>query len=534
MRNPLGILGLGLVLGVVPLSAQLYPQSPISSVTWSEHVAGIIYTNCTGCHRPGEAAPFPLTNYAEAKRKAKTIAKVTQLQTMPPWHAEPGFGHFVDERRLRQAQIDLLSAWIEQGAPEGDPAKAPPLPKFPAGWQLGEPDLVLQMPDPFTVPADGPDIYRNFVLPLALPEDRWITAIEVRPTARRVVHHILFFLDETREARGMDGKDGQPGFRGMNLRRGGEGGGLVGGGGSSLGGWAVGATPRRMPEDLALPLPKQSDLVLQTHFHPSGKVEHEQTTIGLYFGKGKPKRTIVPLQEPPFFGLMAGIDVPPGKTDFTIRDSFVLPVAVEAISIGGHAHYICAEMKATATLPGGKQEPLLWIRRWDFNWQDRYQYAEPIALPAGTKVDVELRYDNSADNPKNPFSPPRRIRWGRESTDEMGSITLALLPSDERDLQKLTNAIRQHSSRAGRGQISQLGLPLVQQIRELDTNGDGRLSRDEIPERMRRMLLRADRNRDGELDRDEIATALKALGVREDDLAPASRPSTNPDRETRR
>ena len=322
----------------------------------------------------------------------------------------------------------------------------------------------------------------------------------------------------------MDGRDGKPGFRGMAIRRG-EGGGLVGGSGNSLGGWAVGATPRHLPLDLALPLPRGSDLVLQTHFHPSGKAEHEQTTIGIHFAKQPPKRTIVQVQLPPFFGLMAGIDVPPGKNDFTIRDSFTLPVDAEAVSIGGHAHYICAEMKADAFLPDGKQQPLLWIRRWDFGWQDRYNYLRPVALPKGTRIDVELRYDNSAANPKNPFSPPRRIRWGRESTDEMGSLTLAVVAASEADVPRLRSALRQHDATAGRGSRGQLGLPIAQQIRELDTNNDGRLSKEEIPERMRRTLLRADRNKDGELDHDEIVAALKALGVREEDLSPASRPT---------
>jgi hypothetical protein len=508
------------------LTTVAFAQDPAPRVTWSEPVAKIVYSNCTACHRPGEAAPFPLTTYAEAKRKAGMIAKVTQKRTMPPWHAEHGYGTFADERRLTDEQIETLAAWAKNGAPEGDPAKAPALPSFPEGWQLGEPDVVVKMKDAFDVPAAGPDIYRNFVLPLSFDEDKWVSAIEVRPASRQVVHHILFFLDDSGEARRMDGRDGKPGFRGMALRRGeagGLGGGLVGGNGSSLGGWAVGASPKRLPQDLALPLPKHSDLVLQTHFHPSGKAEREQTTIGLFFAKQKPKRTIVQVQVPPFFGLLAGIDVPAGKPDFTIKDSFTLPADVEAISIGGHAHYICAEMKATATLPGGKQQPLLWIKRWDFGWQDRYAYAQPVPLPQGTRIDVELRYDNSAENPKNPFSPPQRIRWGRESTDEMGSITLAVVAKDERDVGKLRSGTRAQATLAGRGGgAAGLAAPILQQIGQLDLNRDGRLSSDEIPVRMRRLLARFDANGDGDLDEAEIKSAMRGYGIR--DEGPASRP----------
>lgn len=454
MRTRLRFALLGTTLAATQLAAQdLRPASRPEAVTWSEHIAKIVYAECTTCHRPGEAAPFALTSYEEAKRKAKMMVRVTEKRTMPPWHAEPGHGRFLDERRLDDAEIELLRRWVLAGAPEGDPAKAPPLPHFPQGWQLGEPDLVLEMRDAFEVPASGPDIYRNFVLQLSLEEDRWVSAIEVRPSARNVVHHVLFFLDDTDASRSQDGRDGRPGFSGMARRRAGFAS-LVGGEGGSLGGWAVGATPRRLPEDLAMHLPKGSDLVLQTHFHPSGKVERERTTIGIHFAKAPPKRTLLPLQLPPFFGLFAGIDLAPGVRDFAIRDSFVLPVASEAVSVGGHAHYLCTEMKATATLPDGAKVPLLWIRHWDFAWQDRYQYAERPRLPAGTRIDVEIHYDNSAENPKNPFSPPRRVRFGRESTDEMGSLTLALVPCDEADAGALRSAIRTHNQRAVRQRLA--------------------------------------------------------------------------------
>ena len=502
MKPTASLLGLGFV-------GTLLPAQP----NWSEHVAQIVFANCTTCHRPGEAAPFPLTTCAEAQRKAKMMAKVTGKRTMPPWHAEPGHERFLDERRLTPAQIDTLAQWAEAGAPEGDPRKAPPLPHFPSGWQLGEPDLVVTMPEAFTVPAGGPDIYRNFVLPLGTTEDRWVSAIEIRPSARKVVHHVLFSYDDTGEARRLDARDGQPGFRNMNFRRGEATGSLVGGTGNSLGGWAVGATVKHLPEDLGLPLPKGADLVLQTHFHPQGKVAQEQTTVGIFFKKQKPARTLLAVQLPPLFGALARIDIPAGEKDFVVRDAFTLPVDVEAISIGGHAHYLCTRMLATATVPGAPMRTLLAIPRWDFGWQDRYFFAQPVSLPKGTLLAAELHWDNSADNPSNPQNPPRRVRWGPQSTDEMGSVTIALVCKDEQDVPVLQQALRLQTVRAAGQRGGGIARQMVDRLRQLDRNRDGTITADEIPERQRRLVLQADRNQDGVIDKREIEALEQELGI---------------------
>lgn len=481
---------------------------------WSEHVAAIVYANCTSCHRPGEAAPFPLTSYEETKRKAKTIAKVTGKRTMPPWHAEPGHERFLDERRLTEAQITTLAQWSAAGAPEGEPKKAPPLPAFPVGWQLGEPDLVVTMAEAFDVPASGPDIYRNFVVPLGTTEARWVSAIEVRPSARKVVHHVLFSHDDTGEARRLDARDGKPGFRNMSFQRGEGTGSLVGGTGNSLGGWAVGATVKHLPDDLGLPLPKGADLVLQTHFHLSGKPEKEKTTVGIFFKKHKPARTLLAVQLPPLFGALARIDIPAGEKDYVVRDSFTLPVDVEAISIGGHAHYLCSKMLATAWVPGAEARTLLSIPRWDFGWQDRYFFAEPVPLPSGTKLDAELHWNNSADNPNNPQNPPKAVRWGPQSTDEMGSLTLAVVCKNEQDVPALLQALRLQTARAaaqrGGGAMAR---QMVDRLRQLDTNRDGKITADEIPERQKRLVLQADRNGDGVVDQAEIDALEKDLGL---------------------
>ncbi|HYT74702.1 MAG TPA: hypothetical protein VEL79_08140 [Vicinamibacterales bacterium] len=397
-------------------------RSRRSAVTFSESVAPILYANCVTCHRPGEAAPFSLISYEDAGKRGKLIAKVTGSRYMPPWHAAHGYGEFADERRLTDAQIETIAAWVAQGMPEGDPHRMPALPAFPDGWHLGTPDLVLQMPAGYELPASGPDVYRNFAIPTHLTENKWVRGIEFHPSARRVVHHVLFAYDSSGVAARMDGRDGRPGFGGMGT----AGIGGVTGASGPLGGWAVGATPVFLPQGVALALPKGSDLILQMHFHLTGKPETEQSIIGIYFADKAPDRRVWSVQVPALFGFGAGIDIPAGEPHYVIEDSLTLPVDVKALSIAAHAHYLAKEMKATATLPDGSPQPLLWIPDWDFNWQDRYTYKAPVMLPKGTRIDVRLTYDNSTDNPRNPSAPPKEVHWGEQSFDEMGSVIMAV------------------------------------------------------------------------------------------------------------
>lgn len=474
--------------------------------TFCAHVAPIVQERCMPCHRAGEAAPFVLATYDDLRRRARTVAKVVKDRTMPPWHPVPGHGEFAGELRLSETEVQTILRWVEGGMPEGDPARLPAPPTFPAGWQLREPDLVVRMPRGFEVPAGGPDIYRNFVVPLDLPEDRWLTAIEVRPSARAVLHHIIFSFDTTGRARAQDGADGQPGFFGM----GGEGGGLNGT--AAVGGWAVGGQPRELPLGLARRIPKGADLILRSHFHPSGKVEVEQTTLGLFFADEPPSRSMVGLQLPPAFGVAAGLDIPAGEAAFRIVDAFVLPADVLAVEVGGHAHYLCKDMRVWATAPGGERRSIFWIDDWDFDWQNRYQYREPLPLVQGTRIEVELTYDNSAANPRNPHDPPARVRWGLQSTDEMGSVTLLLVPQREADARVLQRAVQQHVREhfaQGRGSM---GLGMISRAMMLDRNGDGRLERDEVPERARAMVMRLDTDGDGVVDEGELEAAAQRLG----------------------
>ena len=470
-----------------------------SEVTYHRDIAPIIYGNCTGCHREGESAPFPLSSFEEVSKKARTIRQVVSDRYMPPWHASQQLTHFSDIRRLDDYEIELINQWVDSGKPEGDIQDTPDLPTFTQGWQLGEPDIILTMAQAYPVAADGPDVYRNFVLPLNLDEDKWVKAIELRPSARAVVHHSLYFLDDSGAARKLEGKDGKPGFRGMKFRRSG-----------SLGGYVPGVSPRLLPGDLAHPLPKGSDFVLSTHFHPSGKPELEQTKVGIYLADKPPSRLIQEIQIPPGFGRGVGIDIPPGEKNYTITDNFTLPVDAEAVCITGHAHYLAETMTMTAKYPNGEQRVLLDIPDWDLDWQDTYYFDEKVILPSGTVLTTVITYDNSEDNYDNPFSPPRRVKWGLESTDEMGSITVLAVPVNATDITELSrqtkiNQVKILAQLGREFSNSRLleGLPMM--IRFLDKDSDGTLQSSELPERLRVALLpRLDKDGNKALDPSEL------------------------------
>jgi hypothetical protein len=452
------------------------PQAASDVPTFSQHVAPILYQNCVSCHRPGEAAPFSLITYADARKRARLISEVTAKKFMPPWHAEAGHVAYLNPRMLSEQQIGVLQRWHQAGAPEGDPDKLPKLPVFTEGWQLGKPDLILKMEKPFKIYAEGRDIYRNFVFPLNLTEDKWVRAIEFRPGARRVVHHALFFLDTTGKAQELDAVDEEPGFS----EKGGAGRRF-----KPVGGWAVGSNVRVLPDGLAYRYPKGADLVIQTHFHPNGKEEEEASTVGLFFADKAPTRSFVGVQLPPAFGEISGIDIPAGESNYVVKDEFTIPVDAEAFAISPHAHYLAKTMTMKATLPDGKKLTLLRIPDWDFAWQEHYMFKERVRLPQGTRLETELVYDNSASNPRNPTSPPVRVKWGLASTDEMGSVTLHLMPAKEDEIERLRDALKDHSTdlvidralaRPTQGQM------VKNLIQRFDKNGNSTIDADKRPE----------------------------------------------------
>jgi hypothetical protein len=391
--------------------------------TFSHDVAPILYRECAACHRPGGVAPFSLLTYQDAAKRAKLIAAVTGSRYMPPWlPAEP---RFHDERKLTAGEIATIARWVEAGAPEGRPGDAPRPPQFADGWQLGKPDLEAEMRAPFSVPAEGPDLYQCFAVPSGSARERWVRALDIRPGNTKAVHHVLLFQDTTGTARKRDTGAGYPcfGTPGFLPARG-------------LGGWTPGAVPFRPPEGIPVLLHASADLVLQVHYHPTGRVETDRTRLGLYFTDQKPTRRMMDIP----LGSNA-IDIPPGERAYRVTDHFTVPVDVDALAITPHAHYICKQMRAYAVLQDGSKKMLLDIPDWNFDWQQQYTYAAPIRLPSGARVEMEFTYDNSVGNIRNPHHPPERITWGPGSTDEMAGLHLEVAPVDEDDAEELSQAL---------------------------------------------------------------------------------------------
>lgn len=396
------------------------PFSP--TVTFNKDIAPIVFKHCAPCHRPGESGPFNLLSYQDVKSHVRQIAVVTRIRFMPPWLPEPGYGEFVGERdrRLSDEQIVLIRQWVEQGAVEGNPSDLPPRPHFAEGWQLGTPDLVLKMPHPYTLRAAGRDAFRNFVFPVTVTETRYVKAWEIRPGNKKVIHHCNMMIDRTGNARQLDAQDAGPGFGGMELKWESERFEPQ----THLIFWKPGTVPFVEPDGMAWRVDPGTDLVLNTHMHPSGKPEMIQPEIGLYFSD-QPQTKFPMLLELEHDG---NLDIPPGKKNFVIRDEFELPVDVDALAIYPHAHYLGKNIEGYAILPDGRKQWLIWIKDWDPNWQAAYPLVKPVYLPKGSVLAMKYTYDNSADNPRNPNHPPRRVVGGNQTTDEMGHLWIQVLP----------------------------------------------------------------------------------------------------------
>ena len=401
------------------------PTADAGPVTFNKHIAPLLFRHCVECHRPGEVAPFSLLTYADAKKRGTMIEAVTSKRIMPPWKSVEGHGSFVGERRLSPAGIELIARWVKQGRPEGDPKDLPAAPKFTEDWKLGKPDIVVKMPTAYDIPAEGRDVYRNFVFALDVPKGKYIKAAEYRPSNRRVVHHAVLCLDNTGRSRKLDGADPAPGFEGAGSPPGQ----LFPG---SMATWTPGQYPIPLPEGISMPWKPGSDFVLNLHLHPSGKPEVEQSTVGFYLTDEPPHRSMVDVVL-----IDMKIDIPPGERSYRKTAQLTMPIDVELVGIFPHMHLIGREFKVTAHPPEGKAFPLLWINDWDFNWQVYYQYNTPMKLAAGTRVVMESIHDNSADNIHNPNQPPKRVTWGEQTTDEMSLAFLQIMPVHEEDFAKL-------------------------------------------------------------------------------------------------
>jgi hypothetical protein len=396
-------------------------KAPLAdSPTYCRDIAPIVNANCVTCHRPGEVAPFSLLTYKDVRKHGKTIAAVVKARIMPPWKPVPGYGEFVGTRRLTDEQIVLIQKGLKAVTPDGDQKDLPEPPKFASGWQLGTPDIVVTMPEPYALPAEGEDIFRNFVLPLELPEGKYIRAIEYRPSNRRVVHHMVLTMDPTQSSRKKEEAPGQ-GFTQVSI----PGRALPG----TLGVWTSGREPVPLPDGFSLPWPKGADLVMQLHLHLSGKPESEQSTIGIHLTDQRPSKSMIDV-------LLEDrrIDIPPGEKAYRTHDSMLLPAEVDVFGLFPHMHWLGKEVRVIARMPGGKEQTLLWINDWNFKWQTYYQNRKLVRLPALTELVMECVHDNSADNPNNPSLVPQRVRWGEQTHNEMSDVVVQLLPVNELDV----------------------------------------------------------------------------------------------------
>ncbi len=421
------VLGVGLEPNAADAgAARPAPSAVGQAVTFTNQVAPLLRDRCGACHRPGAVAPFSVLTYAEVRPWARAIRNATRTRSMPPWKPEPGYGGpFVGEQRLSDAEIELIAAWVDAGAPEGDRTHLAPPPADFSGWRLGEPDLVVEMPEPYALQAEGTDVLRKFVIPIPVPGRRYVRGVEFQPGNPRVVHHANMKIDPTPASRQLDAADPAPGYDGVTpfAAR------------FPFGfflGWTPGQVRPLAAEGMAWTLDPGSDLLLELHLTPSGEPEAVRSRIGFFFAAEPP--TKIP------FTIRLGkqdLDIPPGAADYRSADRYVLPVDVEVHGIQPHAHYLARRVRGYATLPDGSRRPLIAIDDWDFHWQDSYRYAEPFLLPRGTELAMEFTYDNSAANPANPHAPPRRVTWGQLSANEMGDLWMQVVPRRAADLDRL-------------------------------------------------------------------------------------------------
>jgi Flp pilus assembly protein TadD/mono/diheme cytochrome c family protein len=426
VRAPISRLALALTIVLSFLTAMAgSPQSPKpapekrQTVTFARDIAPIVFRSCSSCHRAGEAGPFPLVTYGDVKSHARQIADVTRKRLMPPWLPSTDGLQFAEDMHLSEPEIALFEKWVEAGMPEGNPAEAPPTPKFVRGWQLGKPDLVLRAETPFTIPASGRDVYWNFIFRSPVNSWRFVKAIEIHPGDKRLVHHANLLVDRTQSARRQEKSPGS-GFAGMELQIESE---SFDPDGHFLF-WKPGSPPIVEPPGFALRLDPENDLVLNAHLQPSGKPESVQPTIGIYFTDQPATRFPVLLQ----IENDRALDIPAGESNFMVTDEFSLPESVHLLALYPHAHYLCRDMRATARFPNGSEKTLIHIPRWDLNWQAVFRLAQPEPLPRGTTIVMRYRYDNSSDNVANPNNPPQRVTAGNRAVDEMAHLWLQVLP----------------------------------------------------------------------------------------------------------
>jgi hypothetical protein len=407
---------------LVALPALATAQS--RTVTYHEDVVPVLQKNCQTCHRPGEAAPFSMLTYRDTRPWASAMKRAAVSRQMPPWHADPSVGHFKNDRRLTQAEIDTIARWADSGAPEGDPKKAPAPVAFLDGWNIGQPDKILEMPQPFSVPAAGTIDYQWIVMPIGLDKDTWIQGVEVRPGDRSVVHHVIAFYRRPGSKWLVDAKPGIPTPKGSGDSE-------VGMSDGAIGGYVPGLPAAMLPPGRAILLPAGSDIVLQVHYNATGKATTDRTKVGIVFAKQETvERSFqIGVVNPTFV-------IPPGDPNYKVDAEIAVASDVRVIGFTPHMHLRGKSFEFRAVLPDGTREVLLRVPKYDFNWQLTYDLAEERVFPNGTKFEATAVFDNSENNRFNP-DPKASVRFGDQTWDEMmvGFIDIAIKP--DQDLAKL-------------------------------------------------------------------------------------------------
>jgi mono/diheme cytochrome c family protein len=373
-----------------------------AKVTFAKDVAPILYEKCAECHRPGEIAPMSLLTYKDARPWARSIKDKVANRVMPPWLADPAYGHFSNDRRLSQKQIDTIVAWVDAGAPEGDQKDLPPLPKFTEGWTIGQPDAVVSLPEEIPVPAEGTIPYLYIKVPTHFTEDKWVQAAEIRAGNRSVVHHVIVFVQDP------DGKtdaavDSSP--KGKTQAREGHGYKLVG--------FAPGEQPKTFPDGMAKLVKAGSNFIFQLHYTTNGQAAKDKSYVGLIFAK-QPVRKNVETGT----ATNAKFVIPAGDSDYEVKSSWTAKEDVRILDLMPHMHFRGKDFTYTAVYPDGASEVLLKVPHYDFNWQLVYNLNKPVVLPKGSRLDCVAHFDNSAGNKYNP-DPTKEVRWGDQTWEEM-------------------------------------------------------------------------------------------------------------------
>ena len=416
-----GLARLGFALCAWSLAAEAPGQGPVPpkktasgvsparvktpAPTFTKDVAVILQSKCQNCHRRHQVGPFALETYEQARKRSHDIAAVTEERSMPPWKPTGAmFPRLKHDQSLTRAEIGVLTAWAEAGAPRGDLKDLPPPPTFAKGWKLGPPDVILEPSEGFPVPASGPDEYRCFVLPTNLARDRYLEAVDYAPGERGAVHHLIAYIDTTGHGRQLDVDSPGPGYSAAS------GPGVAA---AELSFWTAGSQPHRLHDGIGIHLPGQSDIILQVHYHPNGKAGNDKTRVGLYFAR-KPVKQALHWNNASSYNFQ----LPAGDANVEVKASWFVPVDVEALAVSPHMHMLGHDMHMSVRLPNGRTENLIEIADWDPSWQTAYYFQKPISLYAGSVVNVVAHFDNSA-HPRNPNQPPKLVKFGPNADDEM-------------------------------------------------------------------------------------------------------------------